>query len=312
MFFVILLYALFASVFTIAKLGLGYTEPFFFVGSRMCLAGLLMLAYQMFIKKEAFKINFNLACKLFLLALFNIFLTNTFEFWGLKYLTSFKTCFIYSLSPFLSALFSYFIFAEVLTWKKWLGLSIGFLGLVPILLSQTDVENSVGQLLFLSWPELSLLGAVICSVYGWILLRQCVNEGGISPVLANGVSMTVGGAMALLQSMMLETWDPIPVSDWLPFMGCAVLLIIISNLICYNLYGYLLRQFSATFMSFAGFTTPIFTALFGWLFLNEMIGFSFYLSFIVVFCGLLIFYLEELKESYLARIREKQTLPMDS
>ncbi len=298
MFLVVLLYALFASVFTIAKIGLGHTEPFFFVGSRMLLAGILMLAFQFFIRKEKVVFNGKMAWRLFLLAIFNIYLTNMFEFWALKYLTSFKTCFIYSLSPFLSALFSYFIFSEILTLKKWAGLLIGFIGMFPILLSQTETESSVGHLFMFSWPELSMICAVLCSVYGWILLRQCVNEQGNSPIMANGMSMAVGGVIALIHSGLVENWDPIPVVGFLPFFECALLLIVVSNLICYNLYGYLLKRFSATFMSFAGLTTPIFAAIFGWSFLGESIGISFYLSFVVVFCGLFIFYFEELKESY--------------
>jgi drug/metabolite transporter (DMT)-like permease len=308
MFFVVLLYALFASVFTIAKIGLGYTQPIFFVGSRMLLAGILMLAYHFLIRREKMIFNKSILWRLFLLGLFNIFLTNMFEFWALKYLTSFKTCFIYSLSPFLSALFSYFIFSEILTLKKWIGLIIGFIGLFPILLAQTEEENAVGHLLFLSWPELAMLSAVVCSVYGWILLRQCVNRDGNSPIVANGMSMAIGGTMALAQSYCLENWDPIPVTEFVPFLECAILLIIISNLICYNLYGYLLRRYSATFMSFAGFTTPIFTAIFGWLVLSESVGVSFYLSLVVVFCGLFIFYFEELKESYAV---ESKTAPID-
>lgn len=307
MIFVLLLYALFASVFTVSKAGLGYTEPFFFVGSRMLLAGILMLSFQTMFKKEKFALTLERGRRVVLLALFNIYLTNMFEFWGLKYLTSFKTCFIYSLSPFVSALFSYWIFAERMTGKKWIGLIIGFIGLFPILLNQTDVESSVGHLFFLSWAEISVICAAVCSVYGWILLRQCVNEGGYSPVMANGMSMTVGGALALFHSWCVENWDPIPVVKFVPFFECTLFLILISNLICYNLYGYLLRRFSATFMSFAGFTTPIFTAIFGWLFLEEAVGLPFYLSLLIVFFGLFIFYFEELKEGY----RKKQEAALE-
>lgn len=302
MIFVVLLYALFASVFTISKIGLGFTQPFFFVGSRMVLAGVLMMGYQMIVKKE----KLSLSRLLFLLAVFNIYLTNMFEFWGLKYLTSFKTCFIYSLSPFLSALFSYFIFSEKMTGKKWLGLIIGFVGLGPILLSQTETENEVGQLFFLSWPEIAVILAAVCSVYGWILLKQCVNEKGLSPLMANGFSMMVGGSIALCHSAVVEDWNPIPVVEFLPYFECTLLLILVSNLICYNLYGYLLRKFSATFMSFAGFTTPIFTALYGWFFLDERVGLAFYLSMVVVFSGLFIFYFEELKGEYRKKVAEEE------
>ena len=298
MFYVLLLYALFASVFTIAKTGLMYTEPLFFVGTRMMLAGALLIGYQFFVKKESLAFDRKTVLRLGLLAIFNIYLTNVFEFWGLRYLTSFKTCFIYSLSPFLSALFSYFLFDERLNSKKWMGLSLGFLGFIPILMSQTSAEEQTGQFFFFSWAELAVMAAAASSVYGWILLKQLVNENGLSPLTANGMSMWIGGIMALGNSYFTESWNPVPVTNWEIFLECTFLLIIISNLICYNLYGSLLKRYSATFMSFAGFTTPLFSAIFGWLVLGEVVTWPFYVSFLIVLLGLLLFDQEELKTSF--------------
>jgi drug/metabolite transporter (DMT)-like permease len=297
-FLVLLLYALFASVFTIAKTGLLYTQPLFFVGTRMALAGLFLMGYH-FYKQKSFQFSLNKSTlfKIVKLALFNIYLTNIFEFWGLQHLTSFKTCFIYSLSPFISALFSYFIFSEKLSSRKWIGLMIGFMGIMPILLN--DPNGLETDSFIISWPELAVIMAAICSVYGWIILKQLMKDSNCTPVVANGMSMLIGGIISLFHSYFMESWNPLPVTEWVPFLDCALLLIIISNLVCYNLYGYLLKKHSATFMSFAGFSTPFFTAFFGWIFLNEVIGWPFYLSSIIVLGGLFIFYQEELQQEYL-------------
>jgi drug/metabolite transporter (DMT)-like permease len=297
MWYVLLLYALFASVFTIAKTALEHTQPFFLVGSRMLIAGLILVAYQLY-KKQSFSFNTQTWWRLFQLGLLNIYLTNAFEFWGLRYLTSFKTCFIYSLSPFLSALFCYWMFSEKLSRNKWIGLFLGFVGFIPIFLSQTVSEEQAGQVFFFSWAELSVISAAICSVYGWIVLKQLINENGLSPMTANGMSMLIGGAFALSHSLLVEKWNPIPVTNYTIYLECTFLLIVISNLICYNLYGLLLKRYSATFISFAGFTTPLFTALFGWLFLNEVVTWPFYLSFLVVLLALVLFDREELKQGY--------------
>lgn len=301
MFYVILLYALFASVFTIAKVGLLHIQPFFFVGTRMLVAGVCLISYQYFVKKQSFNFPRKTWIYLSLLAIFNIYLTNAFEFWGLKHLTSFKTCFIYSLSPFLSAIFCYFLFGEKLSIKKWSGLLIGFAGFIPILIAHTSNEEISGQLLLFSWAELSVMMAAVCSVYGWIVLRQIVNEHEVSPMVANGFSMLIGGFLALSHSYAIEDWNPFPVSDYSIYFECTALLIIISNLICYNLYGSLLKRYSATFISVAGSTTPLFSALFGWLFLEEVITWPFYISFFIALIGLLIFDQEELKSSYLTK-----------
>lgn len=306
MFYVLLLYALFASVFTIAKTGLEFSSPLFLVGTRMLLAGVLLIGYQLIVKKQSLSLGRKAWWRLLLLAFFNIYLTNALEFWGLRFLTSSKTCFIYSLSPFLSALFSYFLFAEKLSIKKWLGLMVGFLGFVPILMSQTSSEAETGHFFFFSWAELAVMSAAICSVYGWILLKQLVNEHELSPLMANGVSMFIGGILALGHSYGSENWNPFPVTNYPIFLECTLLLILISNLICYNLYGVLLKRYSATFMSFAGFTTPLFAALFGWLMLGEVVTWPFYISFLIVFLGLLLFDQEELKQSYQLKTTAKE------
>ncbi len=302
MFFVILLYALFASVFTLAKTGLEYTQPLFLVGSRMFAAGLLIVAYQWFFNRDQLKFKKEHIWRFLRLAAFNIYLTNIFELWGLQYLTSFKTCFIYSLSPFVSALFSYLMFSETLNTKKWMGLLIGFCGFIPILLSETSSEEQTGHLWFFSWAEIAVMLAVVSSVYGWILLRQLVKENSYSPLTANGFSMAIGGAMALIHSGFVENWDPLPVTEYIPFLECSLLLMIISNFIAYNLYGFLLRKYTATFVSFAGFITPLFTALFGWFFLGETVTMPFYISAVIVFSGLTLFHQEELKQGYKAKV----------
>ncbi len=309
MIWVLTLYALFASVFTISKTGLENVQPFFFVGSRMILAGVILLAYQWIKQPESFKMRELPWKKLVGLALFNIYLTNVFEFWGLQYLTSFKTCFIYSLSPFVSALLSYFVFTEKLTSKKWIGLTVGFLGFLPILLNETAKEELAGHFFLFSWAEIAVMMAAVCSVYGWILLRQLVKDHGSSPALANGLSMLIGGAFALAHSALVEKWDPTPVyGSGITFIECSILLIAISNLICYNLYGNLLKKYSATFMSFAGFSTPLFTALFGWVYLGEVVTWPFYLSAGIVFVGLLMFYQEELQRDFYKKEPETSTV----
>jgi drug/metabolite transporter (DMT)-like permease len=274
MILVMVLYALFASVFTIEKTCLLYSPPLFLVGSRMFLAGTIMLSYRYMFNRQEFQFQWKSIWKILLLAIFNIYLTN-------------------NLSPFLAALLSYFIFAEKLSWKKWIGLGVGFVGFIPILISKSAGEEATGNLFFFSWSEEVMFLAVICSVYGWILLRQLICEDGCSFYMANGFSMLLGGAMALVNSYLVEDWDPTPVTNTVGFIECSILLLIISNLICYNLYGALLKRYTATFLSFAGFTTPLFTAFFGWLYLGEIVTWHFYLSALIVFLGLLIFYQEE-------------------
>ncbi len=310
MILVFVVFALFASVFTIQKEALFYTSPFFLVGSRMLLAGILLLIISKCKKKPLFQ-PLHRGKGLFeiiALSIANIYITNVLELWGLKYLTSFKTCFLYSLSPFLSALIAYLAWGDKLTKNKWIGLSIGFVGFIPMLLTSTSLEKAVGELWVFSWPELAILGAVVTSVFGWIVLKELIDNYNVHPLVANGWSMLIGGSLALLHSAIFEAWNPIPVTDFSSFLKWTLLLILISNILAYNLYGYLLKRFSPTFLSFAGLSTPLFTALFGWVFLREEVTPIFFVSIFIVFIGLTLFYREELKKN----VEGKEIHPLES
>ncbi len=298
---VVLMYALWSSVFSIGKLALQYSPPLFLTGFRMCVAGLLLVGYLAFLKRASLKTTQKQLISIVLLGVFSIYLTNILEFWALQYLPSAKACFIYSLSPFFTAFFSYLHFGEKMNGKKWIGLSIGFLGILPVLLQKTPLEDLWAGVL--SLPTLAMIGAALSAVYGWILLRLIVKNQDGSAVLANGYSMLIGGGLAFLHSLLVEQWTPLPVhvSQFLPFAGWSLAVIFVSNIVCYNLYGMLLKKFTATFLSFLGLLSPIFASLHGWLFLNEPFSWLILFSTGVVSIGLWIVYAEEIKQGYIVK-----------
>src|SRR3989344_2894084 len=173
-FLVLLMYATWSSVFSIAKIALEYSPPLFLTASRMLLAGALLLGY-LALRRASFRFTRKQCLLLVLLAISSIYLTNACEFWSLQHLTAAKTCFIYSLSPFFAALLSYLHFGEKMNNRKWLGGGGGFLGFIPVLAMQKGAGELLTSISFLSWPELMMVGASFCTSYGWILLRLIVN-----------------------------------------------------------------------------------------------------------------------------------------
>ena len=297
MFLIVFLYALCASTFTICKALLDVVKPFFFIGVRMLVAGGLILTYSYFKDRKAFIIQKKDRWLFVQIVLFHVYFAYVLDLWSLQYLTSSSSSFLYNLSPFVAALFSYFYFAEHMTWKKCLGLLIGISGFLPELLFH-KVSHGAGSFWF-SLPELILLGAVISGAYGWITMRKLVKNGEYSPMVVNGIGMIGGGLMAMITSLIVEGWSESPIFNMWPFLKLTALIIIVGNLLFYNLYGYLLTRYTATFLSFAGFITPLFAAFFGWLFLGEAVEWTFFLSIFVVCIGLYIFYQEELKQGYM-------------
>ncbi len=297
---IFLLYALFASTFTLAKEAVSYAPPVFFIGVRMTLAGALLLAFVRYYKKS----NCVIAPKDYfwfsIIILFHIYCSYVFEFIAMQHLTSGKACLIYNLMPFVTAFFSYIFFKEVMTPKKWLGLSIGLIGSVPLLMAHTDTqEYSWGAVGRISLPEMYMLIAVFAAAIGWIAMKKLTKSGEYSYFFVNAVGMAGGGILALCSSAAFETWPSAAQLCTFPFLRTLFLMILIGNIICYNLYGKLLEIYSATVLSFFGFFTPAFGALFGWLWLGESVSISFFITLAFVAFGLFLFYQEELKQGYI-------------
>lgn len=292
MFLIVILYALWAASVWTSKILLKYTTPIFLTGSRMTIAGLILLCYQYFYAHEHFSFKRQHIWLYTQIIIFGIYLTYILRFWGMIDMSASKSMFFFNLAPFLSSLYSYIFFNERMTKRQWLGLTIGFIGLIPILMSSSKGEARLGEFFFISLQELAVIIAVAMHSYSWIIMRTLVRDKSYSPMMVNGLCMTIGGCAALLTSIPFEGIAPI--NNQLIFWSLLAFVIIISNIICHNLYGYLLRYYTATFLSFAGFIAPLFAAFYGWALFGETVSWHFYVATIIIFVGLYLFYKDEL------------------
>lgn len=292
---ILILNLLFASSFIIGKAVLQFSSPLFFVGFRMVFAGILLLLFNYFFSKK--KVHFDKPSLILFgkLSLFHIYLPYVLEYWALQYVSAAKTSLLFNLSPFATAILAYLVFGEKLSHQKLIGLFIGFMGFIPILMEKSLSEVVAGEILYISLPELCIILSVICAMYAWILIQKHSAQN-VSFSLLNGVSMFGGGLLALATSFISEQWSPLPVTDWSNFIYLTLLIVLVANIICYNLYSYLLGKFTATFLSFTGFTIAIFTGLLQFIFFKVPVTPAFYISGVIILVGLSIFYQEELKK----------------
>jgi drug/metabolite transporter (DMT)-like permease len=154
-------------------------------------------------------------------------------------------------------------------------------------------------------------------------MRTLVKDERYLPMFANGIAMLGGGLLALPTSLVFEGIPTLTIpatskqggfifghllyytTPYIASIGTCVILgislILIANVIGYNLQSFLLRTYTATFLSFAGFITPLFAAFYGWLFLGELVSWDFFATIMIVFIGLYLFYRQELAQGYIQR-----------
>lgn len=297
MFLIFVLYFLYASIFVVGKFALQVSQPIFLTGVRMVCAGILsyLIHCTWYGCSQFSKLTRSDWVMIMLLALFNVYITNAGEFWSLQYLSAGKTSFIYNLSPFFVLIFSALLFAEVITYKKVLGMIIGFVSLMPMLMGSSDKIDITRHFGWLSVAEMVMISSSAATALGWVLMRYFMSKQLFTPYFLNGVSLTLGGIMCLLHAWLFELRPFVMTGNIQEFMMYMLVMMFIQNIVAYNLHAYLLRFHTATLIALMSFIMPLMTMIMGYVALSEPITLQFFLCSGGVLVGLLVFYQEELR-----------------
>jgi len=299
MLLVLILYAAFGLSFTIGKFLIMYSQPFFAVGARMTLGGLLLLGYMRLYKGERFIIHRENISYYLQAILFNVFIPYTLRLWALYYVSTVKASLLFNLSPFFASFFSYMLLNERLSWVKAVSLVIGFCGGMIPLINQSPGEADLTSFGFVSYAELAILGSVASIAYGLIVSQRLVKDRGSPSYFITGISMFFGGLLAFIFSGLFETnviWDvqePLIKGNGLHLLYILAFQILLSNVICQNLRVELLKRYSSTFMAFASLLGPLFTSIYGILIFNEQVTLGFIVSFVIVLIGLALYHYDD-------------------
>jgi len=307
---IMLLYALYGIVFIFSKQALVFSTPVFLAGARMLTAGVCSyILYRVWCRPVAWSsMTRHYIWYIFLLGLFNVYLTNANEAWCLQYLTASKVAFIYNLSPFFSLLFSWYMFHEQITWKKILGIFIACASIAPLLIEDTalDIVDNSYHLGFISFAEFMMIIASAATAYGWVIMKYLMSErSDFSSYFLNGVSLVIGGLMCFVQAFCFETRPYVLPGYAGDFLWYMIFMMFLQNLVAYNFNAYLLTIHSATLVILFSFVMPIITALLGYLMLGEPLSIQFFVCSIGVAIGLLIFYQQELADERRAEGKAK-------
>jgi probable blue pigment (indigoidine) exporter len=278
---VIMLYAISASTFMVSKLLLMYSSPLFLSGLRTLFAGLIFLLYLKSCSKIGSYKKYIVPC--LAIGFFSFYISNTLKFFALHSLTSERAALISISEPFFALFFAYFLCGETMTLRRWLGLIVCIFG------AGIGIVSGFNLSLSFSLPEFILLVSVISSSFGALLMRKFVRLHNYSATVINCMSMGTAGVFALSTSFVIE--DPlatIAVAPVLFFFSLLAVMVLVSNIFAYSLYGKLVKQYSAVLISSASLLRPFFVALYG-----GTINAQIVCSLVVISLGLIILYREE-------------------
>lgn len=266
---------LWASAFSVAKLGIEDCPPLMLLTIRFLLAGILMLSTA-----AIHGISLQLSRRdILLLAMLGI--ANQAAYLGLSYvglrsISSGLSALVISANPVLTAVMAAPFLSERMTWSKVVGLLLGVGGVAFVIESRLDggVDHPVGIAF--------TVAALISLVGGTILFKKFAPAGGLW--VGAGVQSLSAGLALLPFAFTFESGGDIVPSCRL--LAALTYLILFVSVLAYLLWFHLLTTSSATAASSYHFMMPPLGLVFGWLLLGEPIALSDLLGIIPVAFGI--------------------------
>jgi len=256
---VIITTGLMGSSFAIGKIGLNYVSPLFLVGLRFTIAGLLMGAIVVLLKRT----HPRTPKKWFQIIVVGIFQTTGVMgaiFLSLRTITAGESSILTFTNPLLVVIFSTLFLGTKYRFPQWLGVVVGFLGVFITLGAKLDIQQFgtiLGIFSAVSWAIATLLLKKWGSAFDtWVLTAYQMLFGGILLLLSSVVFEEVKLNISAL-SIFIILW-----------------LAIMASIVQFAIWFFLLQQEDSGKVSAFLFLAPFFGVIFGWILLDETLHLS--------------------------------------
>lgn len=294
---IILFYGLISGVFAFGKQAILHIQPFFLSSSRLPLTGLIFLAYQF--KYNRHQVYYHKAT-IFFLWLYGItlFIGDAFRFTAMVTIPAANSALISATGPFFTAISAHFLLKEYLTIRKVLALIIGFLSIIPLILTNITAASAsdltTNQILFGYGASLFSVLGFVASAYALKILTTHLKY---PPLTASAFGTIIGGVVGITVSWVYEVWNPLPVTTMHQAFPFLLLLFVGHNIIGYPVFAYLINKYPVTLVSFGQLTLPLFTALLRYFIFGDPIPVVFIISLLLLSGSFYIFYTETKKQT---------------
>lgn len=266
----------------IFKISLDNIPPFTLAFWRFFLGALILLAL---LRKQAALTTKSKKDLLELVAyaLTGITINIIFFFWGLRLTYSINSPVIASGAPILTFFLALMFLKEPFSLKKFMGMSLGTLGILAIVFEPLLKHGADGSVL----GNLFLVIATIAAVFQTIIGRSVMPR--FNPFMFTFWAFVIGSASFL--PLALYEYATIPnlytVLDWRGYMGIFYGAVF-SSAAGYGLYAWGLSKVSATDASMFTYLDPVIGTILGYFVLHEPITSYFVLGAVLIFGGIFI------------------------
>jgi drug/metabolite transporter (DMT)-like permease len=271
----VLLCLLWGSTWLAIKIGLQDAPPLSTAALRF-ISAMLVLSSIGFIRGYRYPRDGRSLVKLAYPGIYMYGISYAFIYFAEQHINSALTAVLFGSFPFWVALLSWVRYRrERLSWKAWIGMFVGFSGVV--LISYESLQTS--EHLFLG--TVLAVGGAFTAAYGIVIHKRYFSEFNI--VVAANVQMVFGGILLVVGALLFEDLSDFNVTS--KAIGSVLYLATFGTVVTFLGYYWLLRKTGAVTVSLIAFITPLVAILIGVGLGGESLSFLIVIGTILILSG---------------------------
>lgn len=253
---------LWGSLFPMVKLGYqAYQistsgDILLFAGIRFTICGGIICLFSLIKDRKNYIPVKSSILPILLSGLLAIVLHYAFTYIGLRYIESSKTAILKQVGTLFYVIFSALFFkGDKLTLKKFIGVILGFVGIIVINISDEVISIHIGDIL--------ILLASFCTVFSNIITKKVVQK--VEPITATGCSQLFGGIVLLSVGLAMGGSVQM-VFDWSILI---MVYICVASIFGYCIWYSISKTEDLSNLSIIKFAEPLFSCILGAVILKE-------------------------------------------
>jgi len=252
-------------------------DPIAIVFIRLCMA-IIFLSAVLWVAKRFKRVRKADRKYFLLLALFEPFLYFLGESFGLTYVSSTVGSVIISTIPVFAVIFAFVIYRERLKLINYIGVIVSFAGVMIF------ITNSTGSIT-LNPKGLALMFLAVVSATGYnMVLHRLATE--YDPVTIVNIQNIIGAILFLPLFLIFDLKDLVSTGFVAESFGSIVLLAIFASCGAFVLFAYSVRHLGIARANIFSNLIPVFTALFAFFIVGDIITLRNAIGMMVVIAGL--------------------------